>query len=92
MLFFFFFLPMVPAAASHGGHDDVHDDDLDHQSRTVCVMDASGHLGTTLVQRLLNMGYTVHAAVQNHGWYLVASLAKIHVKYCNLKRLMCLIM
>ncbi|KAK9271597.1 hypothetical protein L1049_001959 [Liquidambar formosana] len=35
-------------------------------SKTVCVMDASGHLGSTLVQRLLQKGYTVHAASQNH--------------------------
>ncbi|KAK4572213.1 hypothetical protein RGQ29_030588 [Quercus rubra] len=36
-------------------------------SKTVCVMDASGSLGSTLVERLLYKGYTVHAAVQNHG-------------------------
>uniref|UniRef100_A0A2N9G0X6 NAD(P)-binding domain-containing protein n=1 Tax=Fagus sylvatica TaxID=28930 RepID=A0A2N9G0X6_FAGSY len=29
-------------------------------------MDASGHLGSTLVERLLHRGYTVHAAVQNN--------------------------
>ncbi|KAJ8754351.1 hypothetical protein K2173_002802 [Erythroxylum novogranatense] len=34
---------------------------------TVCVMDASGHLGSALVRRLLQGGYIVHAAVQNHG-------------------------
>ncbi|KAK6947407.1 NAD-dependent epimerase/dehydratase [Dillenia turbinata] len=33
---------------------------------TVCVMDASGRLGSSLVERLLQRGYTVHAAVQNH--------------------------
>ncbi|KAK6262701.1 hypothetical protein QUC31_008517 [Theobroma cacao] len=33
----------------------------------VCVMDASGRLGSTLVERLLQRGYTVHAAVQGHG-------------------------
>ncbi|OIT22355.1 PREDICTED: cinnamoyl-CoA reductase-like SNL6 isoform X2 [Nicotiana attenuata] len=33
----------------------------------ICVMDASSRLGTKLVKRLLNRGYTVHAAVQNHG-------------------------
>ncbi|KAK8484116.1 hypothetical protein V6N13_122620 [Hibiscus sabdariffa] len=33
----------------------------------VCVMDASGRLGSALVQRLLQRGYTVHAAVQGHG-------------------------
>ncbi|KAA3469238.1 cinnamoyl-CoA reductase 1-like [Gossypium australe] len=32
----------------------------------VCVMDASGRLGSTLVERLLERGYTVHAAVQGH--------------------------
>lgn len=36
-------------------------------SRTVCVMDASGRLGSTLVERLLKRGYTVHAAVQTQG-------------------------
>lgn len=30
-------------------------------------MGASGHLGSTLVHRLVQRGYTVHAAVQNHG-------------------------
>jgi nucleoside-diphosphate-sugar epimerase len=29
-------------------------------------MDASGSLGFSLVERLLQRGYTVHAAVQNH--------------------------
>ncbi|TYG58199.1 hypothetical protein ES288_D08G203300v1 [Gossypium darwinii] len=32
----------------------------------VCVMDASGRLGSTLVERLLERGYIVHAAVQGH--------------------------
>ncbi|XWS42857.1 hypothetical protein CRYUN_Cryun16bG0050600 [Craigia yunnanensis] len=36
-------------------------------SRTVCVMDASGHLGSALVHLLLQRGYTVHAAVQQNG-------------------------
>ncbi|XP_077234970.1 cinnamoyl-CoA reductase-like SNL6 [Tasmannia lanceolata] len=36
-------------------------------AQTVCVMDASGHLGMNLVERLLERGYTVHAAVQNQG-------------------------
>ncbi|KAI8530457.1 hypothetical protein RHMOL_Rhmol11G0059900 [Rhododendron molle] len=40
---------------------------LQHESRTVCVMDASSCLGTTLVERLLHRGYTVHAAVQNQS-------------------------
>ncbi|KAK4262991.1 hypothetical protein QN277_028474 [Acacia crassicarpa] len=34
---------------------------------TVCVMDASSHLGFNLVKRLLQRGCTVHAAVQDHG-------------------------
>lgn len=38
---------------------------FDHEK--VCVMDASGRLGSTLVERLLHRGYTVHAAVQGHG-------------------------
>lgn len=36
-------------------------------SNTVCVMDASGSLGSSLVKRLLQRGYIVHAAVQPHG-------------------------
>ncbi|KAK8477247.1 hypothetical protein V6N13_042605 [Hibiscus sabdariffa] len=36
-------------------------------SRTVCVMDASGHLGSALVHLLLHRGYTVHAALQPHA-------------------------
>ncbi|KAL3497815.1 hypothetical protein ACH5RR_040547 [Cinchona calisaya] len=47
---------MAPAAAFHH-----------HGSQTVCVMDASGRLGSTLVERLLKRGYTVHAAVQTQG-------------------------
>ncbi|XP_040985888.1 cinnamoyl-CoA reductase-like SNL6 [Juglans microcarpa x Juglans regia] len=34
-------------------------------SNTVCVINASGHLGSALVERLLLRGYTVHAAVQH---------------------------
>nr|DAD36616.1 TPA_asm: hypothetical protein HUJ06_007257 [Nelumbo nucifera] len=33
-------------------------------------MDASGRLGSSLVDRLLQRGYTVHAAIQNHGEFL----------------------
>uniref|UniRef100_A0A2P2JC68 3-beta hydroxysteroid dehydrogenase/isomerase domain-containing protein n=1 Tax=Rhizophora mucronata TaxID=61149 RepID=A0A2P2JC68_RHIMU len=40
---------------------------VDETSKTVCVMDASGSLGSTLVHSLLLRGYTVHAALQNHG-------------------------
>ncbi|XP_039067600.1 cinnamoyl-CoA reductase-like SNL6 isoform X2 [Hibiscus syriacus] len=39
----------------------------DRNSRTVCVMDASGHLGSALVHLLLHRGYTVNAALQPHG-------------------------
>uniref|UniRef100_A0A7C8ZH35 NAD-dependent epimerase/dehydratase domain-containing protein n=1 Tax=Opuntia streptacantha TaxID=393608 RepID=A0A7C8ZH35_OPUST len=35
-------------------------------SNTVCVMDASGCLGSTLVNRLLHKGYTVHASFPLH--------------------------
>ncbi|CAA2999292.1 cinnamoyl- reductase-like SNL6 [Olea europaea subsp. europaea] len=35
-------------------------------NQTVCVMDASGRLGSALVHRLLQRGYAVHAAVHNH--------------------------
>ncbi|XP_042011696.1 cinnamoyl-CoA reductase-like SNL6 [Salvia splendens] len=37
-----------------------------NSSKTVCVMDASGRLGSALVHRLLRRGYTVHAAVHSH--------------------------
>ncbi|CAJ1931126.1 unnamed protein product [Sphenostylis stenocarpa] len=40
---------------------------FDTTTHTVCVMDASGHLGFTLVQRLLQRGYNVHASVQKYG-------------------------
>ncbi|EYU45390.1 hypothetical protein ABFS82_06G008400 [Erythranthe guttata] len=36
-----------------------------NSSKTVCVMDASGQLGSALVRRLLQRGYTVHAAVHD---------------------------
>ncbi|XP_058085408.1 cinnamoyl-CoA reductase-like SNL6 [Magnolia sinica] len=35
--------------------------------KTMCVMDASGQLGKSLVERLLQRGYIVHAVIQNHG-------------------------
>ncbi|KAM7493922.1 hypothetical protein LguiB_028531 [Lonicera macranthoides] len=35
--------------------------------KAVCVMDASGQLGSSLVRSLLQRGYTVHAAVQNYN-------------------------
>ncbi|XP_015878579.2 cinnamoyl-CoA reductase-like SNL6 isoform X1 [Ziziphus jujuba] len=55
---------------------------LDQTCQTVCVMDASGRLGSTLVHRLLHRGYTVHAALQTHGeWENVQGMA------CKNKRL-----
>ncbi|XP_031484279.1 cinnamoyl-CoA reductase-like SNL6 [Nymphaea colorata] len=35
--------------------------------KSVCVMDASGYLGSRLVHHLLRRGYNVHAAVNNGG-------------------------
>ncbi|XP_009789694.1 cinnamoyl-CoA reductase-like SNL6 isoform X2 [Nicotiana sylvestris] len=43
-------------------------------SNTVCVMDASSRLGSSLVKRLLERGFTVHAAIQNHGNHELMSL------------------
>ncbi|KAG5001499.1 hypothetical protein AAZX31_08G262900 [Glycine max] len=40
---------------------------FDQSANTVCVMDASGQLGASLVQQLLLRGYHVHASVQSHG-------------------------
>ncbi|XP_050377451.1 cinnamoyl-CoA reductase-like SNL6 [Argentina anserina] len=54
---------MAPAASNP--FDDHHHHTM--SSTTVCVMDASGHLGSTLVWRLVQRGYTVHAALQSHG-------------------------
>lgn len=36
-------------------------------SKAVCVMDASGRFGSSLVETLIHRGYTVHAALCNHG-------------------------
>lgn len=44
-----------------------------HGSHTVCVMEASGRLASTLVDRLLKRGYIVHAAVQTPGSIFAAS-------------------
>ncbi|XP_043717433.1 cinnamoyl-CoA reductase-like SNL6 [Telopea speciosissima] len=52
---------MTPASSASSFDEDYS------ISRTVCVMDASGPLGSSLVDRLLQRGYTVHAALQNHG-------------------------
>ncbi|KAF6140933.1 hypothetical protein GIB67_030144 [Kingdonia uniflora] len=40
---------------------------FEQTSKKVCVMDASGRLGSSLVDRLLQRGYIVHAAIQNNG-------------------------
>ncbi|KAG4986517.1 hypothetical protein JHK86_034208 [Glycine max] len=40
---------------------------FDISTHTICVMDASGHLGFSLVQRLLQRGYTIHASVKKYG-------------------------
>ncbi|XP_016201130.1 cinnamoyl-CoA reductase-like SNL6 [Arachis ipaensis] len=40
---------------------------FDHTAQTVCVMDASAHLGFALVHTLLHRGYTVHASFQTQG-------------------------
>ncbi|OVA02919.1 3-beta hydroxysteroid dehydrogenase/isomerase [Macleaya cordata] len=40
---------------------------LHQTSKRVCVMDASGRLGSSLVERLLQRGYMVNAAVCTHG-------------------------
>ena len=55
---------MAPAA--------LDDDHHSMSSKTVCVMDASGHLGSTLAQRLVHRGYTVHAALQSHGGFIAS--------------------
>lgn len=48
--------------------------------KTVCVMDASGRVGSALVRRLLRRGYTVHAAL--HGEYEI-----VEGVCCNKKKL-----
>lgn len=40
--------------------------DATSSSSSVCVMDGTGCVGSTLVPRLLLRGYTVHAALQTH--------------------------
>ncbi|KAF5734304.1 hypothetical protein HS088_TW16G00751 [Tripterygium wilfordii] len=52
----------------------------DDTSNTVCVMDASGRLGSALVERLLQRGYTVHAAIQNDGELKIGSGISSEVK------------
>nr|APG32496.1 putative cinnamoyl-CoA reductase 1 [Freesia hybrid cultivar] len=37
-----------------------------HDAKAVCVMDASGRLGKSLVESLLQIGYTVHASLFNN--------------------------
>lgn len=36
-------------------------------SNTICVMGSSTQFGSSLIIRLLEKGFTVHAAIQNHG-------------------------
>lgn len=50
---------MAPAAVDFDGSSS--------SSKTVCVMDAGGSLGSALVHRLLQRGYFVHAAINSHG-------------------------
>ncbi|CAN1786112.1 Cinnamoyl-CoA reductase-like SNL6 [Linum perenne] len=64
-----------PAAANYDGYCYSGGDDQD-EPQTVCVMDASGRLGSALVRKLLLRGYAVHAAVQSsvqgcgeEGWF-----------------------
>lgn len=38
--------------------------------KKVCVMDAGGTLGSTLVHRLLQRGYFVHAAIHTNGLFI----------------------
>ncbi|GLJ46694.1 hypothetical protein SUGI_0984330 [Cryptomeria japonica] len=45
------------------------------RGKVVCVMDASTYVGLSIVQGLLNRGYTVHATIQNGGE--VESLKKL---------------
>ncbi|XP_068329276.1 cinnamoyl-CoA reductase-like SNL6 [Pyrus communis] len=59
---------MASAADAICSFDDDGADEISPCSRTttVCVMDASGRLGSSLVHRLLHRGYAVHAALQTH--------------------------
>lgn len=52
-----------------------------NSSKTVCVMDASGQLGSALVRRLLQRGYTVHAAVHSRG-KPTSPFSSIGVPFC----------
>ncbi|KAJ9547508.1 hypothetical protein OSB04_020051 [Centaurea solstitialis] len=49
---------MAPAAFEFDGSSSC--------TKRVCVMDAGGSLGSALVNRLLQRGYFVHAAIQTH--------------------------
>ncbi|XP_057970050.1 cinnamoyl-CoA reductase-like SNL6 [Malania oleifera] len=69
------------ATASFNGGDGDGDGDGE-ASKTVCVMDASGLLGSGLVERLLDRGYSVHAALQYPG-----ELEKIEGLSCDNKKL-----
>lgn len=59
-----------------------------NSSKTVCVMDASGRLGSALVHRLLQRGYTVHAAVHSHGNFIspLSNRSSVSFPSSNLRR------
>ncbi|KAL3837948.1 hypothetical protein ACJIZ3_022539 [Penstemon smallii] len=68
---------MAPASANLWDSDS-------STNKTVCVMDASGQLGSALVHRLLHRGYTVHAAVHNRDevvrWEWSSEMMKKNVR------------
>lgn len=64
-----------PILISHSSKDMAPSFDI--SSHTVCVMDASSQLGLSLVQRLLQRGYTVHASLQKYGMLINSLIAKL---------------
>lgn len=56
-------------------------------NKTVCVMDASGRLGSSLVHRLLHRGYTVHAALHSHGEIMLQAVEELGLPASNTKKL-----
>ncbi|GMN44156.1 hypothetical protein TIFTF001_013355 [Ficus carica] len=56
-------------------------------NKTVCVMDASGRLGSSLVHRLLHRGYTVHAALHCHGEIMLQAVEDLGLPASNTKKL-----
>ncbi|KAI3905847.1 hypothetical protein MKW98_006481 [Papaver atlanticum] len=55
---------MSPAAAVIHEEEEEEEEEF---SKRVCVMDASGRLGSSLVETLLQRNYIVHAAVSTYG-------------------------